>query len=380
MKKDNFNIITILALISVILVGSSILTIWIVPNYFKEYTRIVNLMVWIVIFILSAPIQNEHSRFKGKSDKIKTCLIIIIIYYMIYFASGIIFGYQKSPYSRNILLLIKNIVFIVGAFCMQEYVRSKFVNNTKNMKIYVLITIVFAFINLDYTNFFSNFESGETIFKFIVGKLIPQIAISCICTYLAKTGGTILIYSYRLPIVFLTVILPIFPNLDWFVSCILDVLVTIILFILINYEHTIKINRLTRGEKKEINPKSSVFMVIFSIMFIVFIAGLMPYKPVAVMSNSMVPYFTRGYVVIVKKIEKEDLKNLKVGDILEYQLDENMILHRIINIEKGKNNELLFTTQGDNNDFPDMKKVEEEQIVGVIKFKIPYIRLSICMV
>ena len=129
MKKDNFNIITILALISVILVGSSILTIWIVPNYFKEYTRIVNLMVWIVIFILSAPIQNEHSRFKGKSDKIKTCLIIIIIYYMIYFASGIIFGYQKSPYSRNILLLIKNIVFIVGAFCMQEYVRSKFVNN-----------------------------------------------------------------------------------------------------------------------------------------------------------------------------------------------------------------------------------------------------------
>ena len=248
------------------------------------------------------------------------------------------------------------------------------------MKLYVLITIVFAFINLDYTNFFSNFESGETIFKFIVGKLIPQIAISCICTYLAKTGGTILIYSYRLPIVFLTVILPIFPNLDWFVSCILDVLVTIILFILINYEHTIKINRLTRGEKKEINPKSSVFMVIFSIMFIVFIAGLMPYKPVAVMSNSMVPYFTRGYVVIVKKIEKEDLKNLKVGDILEYQLDENMILHRIINIEKGKNNELLFTTQGDNNDFPDMKKVEEEQIVGVIKFKIPYIRLSICMV
>ena len=40
MKKDNFNIITILALISVILVGSSILTIWIVPNYFKEYTEI----------------------------------------------------------------------------------------------------------------------------------------------------------------------------------------------------------------------------------------------------------------------------------------------------------------------------------------------------
>ena len=78
MNKGNINIITYLIIISVILIGSSILTIFIVPNYFHEYTRIINLMIWIVLFILSVPVENEHSRFKGKNDKIKTTLIIII--------------------------------------------------------------------------------------------------------------------------------------------------------------------------------------------------------------------------------------------------------------------------------------------------------------
>ena len=91
MNKGNINIITYLIIISVILIGSSILTIFIVPNYFHEYTRIINLMIWIVLFILSVPVENEHSRFKGKNDKIKTTLIIIILYYIIYFSLGLIF-------------------------------------------------------------------------------------------------------------------------------------------------------------------------------------------------------------------------------------------------------------------------------------------------
>ena len=49
MNKGNINIITYLIIISVILIGSSILTIFIVPNYFHEYTRIINLMIWIVL-------------------------------------------------------------------------------------------------------------------------------------------------------------------------------------------------------------------------------------------------------------------------------------------------------------------------------------------
>lgn len=152
----------------------------------------------------------------------------------------------------------------------------------------------------------------------------------------------------------------------------LKVLVSLILFVFINYEHTIKINRLTRWQKKKINPKNSVFIIMIVIVFVVFVAGLLPYKPVAVMSNSMVPEFYRGYVVVTKKINKDDVQNIKVGDILEYQLDESVVIHRIINIEEEKGN-FIFTTQGDNNDSPDIKEVEQNQIIGIVKLKIPYV-------
>lgn len=197
------------------------------------------------------------------------------------------------------------------------------------------------------------------------------IAISVICTYLAKTGGYFLIIAYRLPIALATILLPIFPNVDWFLSSILEVLVPLILYIYINYEHTIKINRLTRREKKNINPTKSAKLVIITIVLTVFIAGLFPYKPVAVMSNSMVPDFHRGYIVISKKINKEDIKKINVGDILEYQLESNVIIHRVIKIEE-KDGMKIFTTKGDNNDFPDIKEVKENQVLGVVKFKIPY--------
>lgn len=372
MNKGNINIITYLIIISVILIGSSILTIFIVPNYFHEYTRIINLMIWIVLFILSVPVENEHSRFKGKNDKIKTTLIIIILYYIIYFSLGLIFGYTSSPYSRTLGTVIKNIIFIVGTLLLQEYVRNKLVNSANNIKNYIFITIIFFIIGLDYSNFLANFENGETIFKFIAAKIIPGIATSIICTYLAKTGGHLLIYAYRMPVALLTVLLPIFPDVDWFFSAMLEVLVSLILFVFINYEHTIKVNRLTRWQKKKINPKNSVFVIVLVIFFVVFISGLLPYKPVAVMSNSMVPEFRRGYVVVVKKLNKDDIKNIKVGDILQYQLEESVVIHRIINIEENKGN-LIVTTQGDNNDTPDIKKVEQDQMLGIVKFKIPYV-------
>ncbi len=149
-------------------------------------------------------------------------------------------------------------------------------------------------------------------------------------------------------------------------------LLALVLFIYINYEHTIKINRLTRKQKKNINPKKTVIYIGMVIFVVVFIAGLFPYKPVAVMSNSMVPDFYRGYVVICKKINSKDASNIKIGDILQYQLERNAIIHRVTNIEE-EDGKLYFTTKGDNNEFPDTKRVEENQVMGIVKFKIPYI-------
>lgn len=373
MNKENKTIALYVMILCIILIGCLAVTVFVVPNFFQESTRIVTMIIWIAITIISMPIENDHTRFKGKKEKIKTTLIIVIIYYIIYFLLGLVLGYKKSPYGRSFFIIVKNLFFIVGLILMQDYVRTKVMNNQRKKINYVLFTFIFVLLRLDYSEGFSVFTSGEKIFEYLASVIIPEIVKGCVCSYLAISGGTWLVYAYSVPVAVFQVLSPIFPNLDWFLKSIFDILISVILFIYNNYEHTIKTTRMTRKEKKKINPIKQVPGILLVLFIIAFIAGFLPVKPVAVMSNSMVPTFSRGAVVISTKTNQKDLSKLKVGDILHYKSENGEVIHRIIEIQKDEDGKLLFKTQGDNNNTPDSRLVEEEQIIGKVTVYIPYI-------
>ena len=83
----------------------------------------------------------------------------------------------------------------------------------------------------------------------------------------------------------------------------------------------------------------------------------------------MYPEFTRGTVLIVKEYKNEEIK---VNDIIEYELNGNLIVHRVIEIEK-EVLENYYITKGDNNPDTDLLPVAQDQVKGIVKFKIPYL-------
>ncbi len=372
MNKDNKSIIMYVAILSLILIGCLTLTVFVVPSFFQESTRIVTMIIWIALTVISIPIENDHTRFKGKNEKIKTTLIIVIIYYILYFLLGLVLGYEKSPYSRSFFIIIKNLFYIVGLIAMQDYVRCKVMNNQRKKINYILFTFIFILFRLDYTEGIAVFSSGEKIFEYFASVIMPEIAKGCVCSYLAISGGTWLVYAYTLPVALFQVLSPVFPDLDWFLKAIFDILISVILFLYNNYEHTIKTTRMTRKEKKKINPVKQIPGVFAVLFMVAFIAGFLPIKPIAIMSYSMVPTFSRGAVVISVNVDNEGMHKLKVGDILHYKAENGEVIHRIIDI-KEENGKLLFQTQGDNNNAPDTNLVKEEQIIGYVKVYIPYI-------
>lgn len=372
MKNDKKAIILYVAILCMVLMGCLAITKFVIPNFFQESARIAIMIVWIVLTIIAIPIENDHTRFKGKNEKIKTTLIIVIIYYILYFLLGLIFGYKRSPYSRSFFMILKNIFYVVGLIAMQDFVRSKVINNERKKINYVIFTIIFIVIRLDYTEGWKVFSSGEKIFEYVSSVIIPEIAKGCVCTYLAITGGTFLVYAYSIPVALTQVLLPIFPDLNWFLTSVFDVLISLILFLYNNYEHTIKVNRLTRREKKKINPWRNIPSIAMLLITVVFIAGILPIKPIAIMSYSMVPTFSRGAVVISMKIKEENLNKLQIGDILHYRSENGEVIHRIID-KKEEDGRVIFHTQGDNNNVPDTHWVEPEQVIGYVKIYIPYI-------
>lgn len=90
---------------------------------------------------------------------------------------------------------------------------------------------------------------------------------------------------------------------------------------------------------------------------------------IAVASNSMKPKYARGDAVIYDKVNYQDLK---IGDILAFNKEGTIITHRIIKIWK-RGNDYYYTTKGDNNSGVDLFNPTNDNVLGVVKYRIKYI-------
>ena len=337
------------------------------------YNYYIDPIIWILIlFTTFFMVKDDNVRIKDRFGKFQTLLILSILYLIVYFATGLFFGFEYSPYSRDIFVMLKNIWAFVVIIIFQEKIRCVLINYTSNRFIIrLIITILFIFINLNTSTFLSSFGTFDSVFKYIFGTFLPLCVQQILFTYLAHTCGFKSLIAYRIPIELSYIILPIFPRLDWFLLGIFNFVYCFMIFLIINYEYNNKDGVKSRRNKAS-NPITYIPLLIIIILFISFVMGLFKYRPLAIMSNSMVPIFSRGDMVIVKNIDKNTIQKLSINDIIEYRLDEHIVVHRIIEIEEN-DGLLYFKTKGDNNNAPDVKYVSESQITGIVKMSIPKI-------
>lgn len=81
-----------------------------------------------------------------------------------------------------------------------------------------------------------------------------------------------------------------------------------------------------------------------------------------VMSGSMEPTLSKGDLIFVRKAEE-----LHTGDIVVYQSDNILVVHRIITLYGD-----TVVTQGDANNAAD-DPIDVSQVKGVVRFHIPYV-------
>ncbi len=80
-------------------------------------------------------------------------------------------------------------------------------------------------------------------------------------------------------------------------------------------------------------------------------------------TNSMDPFLDESTNAI--EIVPENPDSINVGDIISYQTDQGVIIHRVI--EKGKDEKgIYYIVKGDNNRFNDPFKVRFADVVGVV--------------
>ena len=91
---------------------------------------------------------------------------------------------------------------------------------------------------------------------------------------------------------------------------------------------------------------------------------------VAIASGSMAPEIKKGDIAIVDK--KYSYKKLKKGEVIAFKHEDIIVVHRLAKKVK-INGEYLYYTKGDANSHIDDFVLEKDNIIGKVKFKIPYL-------
>ena len=339
------------------------------------FTFVINPIFFMgIALLLKFIIVSPYNTNKSKKEIIQYVLIAMLLYAFIYLISGLFTGYGKNPYASNIRGIIINLFASATIFCSIEYIRYKLIHNVykkdENM-IFILLVIIFSIWEFKFFEIITSELSTYTIFKQFFYKLVPIIIKNILFTYVSLKSDYMPNIIYELLYHAILWMAPILPNLPWVVESIINIIFPLLLLLYIRYYVCLKNRFHLNTIESETDPSR---LVPFSIVFIVliwFMLGILPIKPVGVMTGSMYPEIKSGDAVIIKKCGANDIE---LENIIEYQMENYTVIHRVID-KYTEDGEIFFITKGDNNENKDSKPVSEDQLIGKVIFKIPYIAI-----
>ena len=367
-------VLIIVALILAVLVQTSVFFIPI--KMIDGYFLIIKPMFWLILlgFVLAF----YEKKNKPSTDK-QTLLFIsilgIMLYVLVMFISGFFLGYSRNSMDTTFLGIIRNFWTYIPIIIAKEYTRSRIMLATNKKNKYLVlfvVALVFTYLSIE------SIRSVVTLN--LIGKLdylmttfLPLLFLNLFLSYAALKGA--LSSNLLLQFIYtgIPVFMPVLPNIPKIFEAIM--LYTAIFIMYIIYDRVLW-DRKRKKEKNKSTPdkyhwKWMIAPAIILGFCLLFALGVFPYIPLAVASNSMQGEFGRGDVVLVKKYTLID--EIKEGQIIQFRSNNRDVVHRVVQMYVTPQGSVMYVTKGDNNDIVDSTPVSDNQVIGVVEYKIPYI-------
>lgn len=325
------------------------------------YQYIINPLILFVFAFVFYLLFYNHKSFKFDSNVRNIVIINVLIYIIIYFTIGFFTGYINNPYSTTISGLIINFFSIIFSFFSLEMLRGTLVNKVTRKKQYFIIFLIFMLFDL-------NLNSPVTT-KTITLEFIPLIINNIYFIYILTKSTFITNFIYRVLLFLPSFISIIVPDINISILTLLSVLLPLFNYLIIEYRIKSHEKKLPQDLKDSLNPKKLIISFSVIIIIIFFTLGVFSFSPVVILTGSMSPSITPGDILIIKKCSIEDII---IGDIIEFKVNDNKIIHRVVNIKKNKKQTTLMT-KGDNNKSIDPFVITNDNLNGCYSFKIKYL-------
>ena len=340
---------------------------------FMKYSELISASFVFIMTALSIKLlgyRKDKPSFLSRNI-FKVVLVYILICFIGMYALGFKIGFLKNAYSLSFPTMLSNIFAPVIIIICVELFRYVVLWANKDKKIYVfLFTIILTLFEISISVRTIEFADFSLFFKVFATILLPVTIKNIVLSYLSYNVGYKVPMVYRLIMDVYIFVVPIIPDLgDYLNSMILislPVLIYINSFTIVDEKEDKDVNIIEKSNFSLADIPITALLVVLAAL----ISGFFPHFMIGVGSNSMSPVINRGDAIIIRKVSEDNI--LKKGDIIAYDRDKKIIVHRIEEVTKS-GGKVVYVTKGDANNGVDSNVVKTKQVRGVVKVKIPFI-------
>lgn len=305
---------------------------------------------------------------KDKKSKVKdhinnTFIITSTLYLITIYLAGNATGYINNKIN------IITIIFLTLYIILSEIFRYIFLNKcSKKTNQQYIITFIYILFDILILSSFSpnNFLSIANLMALIITSSIKNALLTYTC----------LKFGYR-PCLIATFILtlipiyaPIYPKLGNYLNTVFQVTYAAVIFYNISKPIRKTDEESINTYKKSFNFYFERVLLVSVIVTIFLVSGTLKFRISAIASDSMYPSLKRGDAIIIEKVDEKNKDSLKKGMIVAFEQDDQIVTHRILTIELEDGRERIVT-KGDNNSTKDVTKKTKDDIIGIVRFRIP---------
>ena len=365
MKKSTIMIYAIEIFIFIFAFALYMLT-QVISSSIKGYLAI----TFLLLILIACVALFGFSRKKGYYSNYAFLVVLTVLMAsgILIYLLGLLLGFSKGYGFFN--RIVSSIIPIVGVVLFSELIRKTISDvSFTNKKSFIISSIALALFQVSFEFNTSVLRESYSIFVFISTVILPVFAESFLCTYLVYKSSYKNSILFRIVVELYLYILPIIPNLGYYIFAFIKIMVPFIIFSIIN--RTV----LQEERSRKIIRKNNI--VIFSIPFllasfilVILVSGIFQYKLVAIATNSMSQTFSRGDAVL---IEYTSPSEIEVGDVMAFRHNNIIVTHRVVEVTKRNDTDISFRTKGDANDHIDGYVISSDEVIGKINFVVKYI-------
>lgn len=349
---------------SVAIVAALLLALFLPGNSVRAVTALLLAASAVVVFRL---IKKRAILSINKREVLGLMAVIGVLYIVLYYLSGIKFGFYKSLTPLSVTNFFKYILPISIIIIAVEIIRSILLMQNRGfvaVLAYVagVLSEMLVFSSLSYIVTFSRFMDAVGL------TLLPAVTANLLYNYISKKYGAYPNIVYRLIITLYTYIIPVYPQTpdSLFAFAKLFVPLAVWFFIKTLYE---KKSYFEKRESKIASRIISAVLVLFMISTVMLISCQFRFGALVIATESMTGELNKGDAIVY---EEYDEQLIKEQDIVVFNANGKRVVHRVVEIQciNGRNR---YFTKGDANDDWDSGYITDDRIEGVVLFKVAYI-------